>query len=183
MERNEMIEVLMEKVKVSREEAQAALENCDWDLLDSIIYCERKEKAEKQNEKTMVEVDIKENWEKSEDKKAHSENREDHFGGVGEVIGRIFRFIGKIIKKGNENFFEVRKANEKPIRISLTISILLLVILTLPSIVLLGLGLFWGYKYSIYGSSMNYDGVNTILEEVSKSAETVKKDFKEGYEK
>lgn len=47
MERNEMIEVLMEKGKVSREEAQAALENCDWDLLDSIIYLERKEKVKK----------------------------------------------------------------------------------------------------------------------------------------
>ena len=29
---------------------------------------------------------------------------------------------------------------------------------------------------------MNYDGVNTVFEEVSKSADTIKKDFKEGYD-
>ena len=183
MERNEMIEVLMEKGKVSREEAQAALENCDWDLLDSIFYLERKEKAEKKSEKTIIEVDIKENKENGEEKNTHNKSSQEHFGGVGEVIGRIFRFIGKVIRKGNENFFEVRKENEKPIRVSLTISVLLLVFLTIPSVVLLVLGLFCGYKYSIYGSSMNYDGVNTIFDEVSKSAESVKKDFKEGYEK
>lgn len=183
MERNEMIEVLVEKAKVSREEAEAALENCDWDLLDSIIYLERKEKTEKKNEKTIIEVDIKENRENNEQKKGHNKNSQEHFGGVGEVVGRIFRFIGKIIKRGNENYFEVRKDNEKPIRVSLTISILLLVFLTVPSVILLVLGLFCGYKYSIYGPSMNYDGVNNIFEEVSKSAETVKKDFKEGYEK
>lgn len=183
MERNEMIEVLMEKGKVSREEAQIALESCDWDLLDAIIYLERKEKAGKKNERTIIEVDIKENEENNDEKKTHSKNDQEHFGGVGEIIGRVFRFIGKVIRKGNENYFEVRRDNEKPIRVSLTISVILLVLLTIPTIVLLVLGLFCGYKYSIYGSSMNYDGVNTIFEEVSKSVESVKKDFKEGYEK
>ena len=49
--------------------------------------------------------------------------------------------------------------------------------------VLLIVGLFCGYKYSISGPDFNYDGVNNIFEEVSKSANHIKKDFKEGYEK
>ena len=36
MERDEMIKILMEKAKVSHEEAQEALQECDFDLLDSI---------------------------------------------------------------------------------------------------------------------------------------------------
>ncbi len=96
----------------------------------------------------------------------------------------MFRFIGKFIKKSNKNFFEIRKDKEKPIRISLTISILFLIFLSVPTIVLLIVGLFCGYKYSISGPDFNYDGVNNIFEEVSKSAEHIKKkDFKEGYEK
>lgn len=183
MERNEMIEVLMEKAKVSREEAEAALQNCNWDLLDSIIYLERNGKTENAHEKTIIEVDIIENNDGSS-KGSHKEKTyNDDFGGIGEVVGRIFRFVGKVIKKGNENYFQIKKESEKPIRISLTISVLVLVLLTIPSVVLLVLGLFCGYKYSIEGPSMNYAGVNTIFEEVSKSAETVKKDFKEGYEK
>ena len=94
----------------------------------------------------------------------------------------MFKFLGKFIRKGNENFFEVRKENEKPIRISLTISLLLLIFLSVPCIILLIVGLFCGYKYSISGPSMNYEGVNTVFEEVSKSADTIKKDFKEGYD-
>lgn len=178
MERNEMIEILIEKANISREEAQEVLEKCNWDLLDSIIYLERRGKVENNEATTIIEVK-EEEQEKKEDNKKHDEK----FGGIGEVIGRIFKFVGKFIKKGSNHFFEVRKENEKPIRISLTISILLLIFLSVPSIVLLIVGLFCGYKYSISGSNVNYDGVNNIFEEVSKSADTIKKDFKEGYEK
>ena len=178
MERNEMIEILIGKANVSREEAQEVLEKCNWDLLDSIIYLERRGKVENNEGPTIIEVK-EEEQEKKENNKKHDEK----FGGIGEAIGRIFKFVGRFIKKGNNHFFEVRKENEKPIRISLTISILLLIFLSVPSIVLLIAGLFCGYKYSISGSNVNYDGVNNIFEEVSKSADTIKKDFKEGYEK
>ena len=177
MERNEMIEVLMGKANVSREEAQEVLEICNWDILDSIIYLERRGKVENNETTTIIEVKAEEQEKKEENKK-----HEEKFGGIGEVIGRMFKFLGKFIRKGNENFFEVRKESEKPIRISLTISLLLLIFLSVPSIVLLIVGLFCGYKYSISGPSMNYEGVNTVFEEVSKSADTIKKDFKEGYD-
>ena len=177
MERNEMIEVLMGKANVSREEAQEVLEICNWDLLDSVIYLERRGKVENNETTTIIEVKAEEQEKKEENKK-----HEEKFGGIGEVIGRMFKFLGKFIRKGNENFFEVRKESEKTIRISLTISLLLLIFLSVPSIVLLIVGLFCGYKYSISGPSMNYEGVNTVFEEVSKSADTIKKDFKEGYD-
>lgn len=177
MERNEMIEVLMGKANVSREEAQEVLEICNWDLLDSVIYLERRGKVENNETTTIIEVKAEEQEKKEENKK-----HEEKFGGIGEVIGRMFKFLGKFIRKGNENFFEVRKESEKPIRISLTISLLLLIFLSVPCIILLIVGLFCGYKYSISGPSMNYEGVNTVFEEVSKSADTIKKDFKEGYD-
>ena len=103
MERNEMIEVLMRKVNVSREEAQEVLEICNWDLLDAIIYLERRGKVE--NNETATIIEVKE--EEQEKKEDHKKN-EEKFGGIGEVIGRMFKFLGKFIKKGNENFFEIR---------------------------------------------------------------------------
>lgn len=177
MERNEMIEVLMGKANVSREEAQEVLEICNWDLLDSVIYLERRGKVENNETTTIIEVKAEEQEKKEENKK-----HEEKFGGIGEVIGRMFKFLGKFIRKGNENFFEVRKESEKPIRISLTISLLLLIFLSVPSIVLLIVGLFCGYKYSIGGLNMKCDGVNDVFEKVSESADTIKKDFKKGYE-
>lgn len=175
MERNEMIETLMRKANISNEEAVRVLEECNWDLLDAIVYLERKGKVENNDTTAIIEVkEYKE--EKKEEKK-----QEDTFGGIGEVIGRIFKFIGKFIKQGNNHFFEVRKDTEKPIRISLTISVLFAVFLSIPTLVLLIVGLFCGYKYSISGPKGEFKEVNNIFEEVSKSADTIKKDFKDGY--
>ncbi|MBU5484274.1 DUF4342 domain-containing protein [Clostridium sp. MSJ-11] len=178
MERNEMIEIIIAKANVTREEAIDALEKCNWDVVDSIIYLERSGKVENNEVTTIVEVK-----EEEQDKKEDSKKHEERYGGIGEIIGKIFKFIGMFIKKGSENFFEIKKENEKPIRVSLTISILLLIFLSVPTIALLVIGLFCGYKYSLSGSHNNYNGVNNVFEKVSESADTIKKDFKEGYEK
>lgn len=175
MERNEMIEVIIAKANITREEAIEVLEKCNWDIVDSIIYLERSGKIENNETTTIIEVK-----EENQDNKKNSKKHKDGYGGIGEIIGRIFKFIGKVIKKGNENYFEIKKENEKPIRVSLTISLLLLVFLSVPTIVLLVIGLFCGYKYSLAGANINYDGVNTVFEKASESADTIKKDFKEG---
>ena len=177
MERNEMIKKLMEKAYVTHEEAQEVLEKCNWDLLDAKIYLERSGKVENNYTTTIIEIN-------EEDQKKEDRNKKKHesYGGIGEVIGRIFKGLGKIISKGNKNYFEVKKDNEKPIRISLTISILLLLFFMPPTVILLIIGLFCGYKYSVGGPNMNCDGVNDVFEKVSESADTIKKDFKKGYE-
>ncbi|MGG7177334.1 DUF4342 domain-containing protein [Clostridium paraputrificum] len=176
MERNEMIKVLMEKTKVSYEEAEEVLQNCDWDLLDSIIYLERKGKVENNEATTIIEV-------VEGKKKESNENKKEESGGIGEIIGRIFRFIGKVISKGNKNHLEINKENEKPIKISLTISAILLIFAFFPVVILLVAGLFFGYKYSITGPNIKSDKVNEIFHKAAESADNIKDDFKEGYNK
>ena len=194
MERDIMIKRLMEKADITTEEAVEVLERCNWDLLDAIIYLERRGKLRGSKSETIIDVVPVENYKNTYkqdeannqeyDAKAHGEEKkEESCGGIGELIGRMFKFIGKLIKKGNNNFFDAKKENEKPIRIPLTISILFLIFLSIPSIVLLIVGLFFGYKYSISGPDIKCDGVNDIFEEVSKSADNLKRDFKEGYQK
>ena len=177
MERDEMIKKLMDKAHVTHEEAQEVLEKFNWDLLDSIIYLERSGKVENKDTTTIIE--IKEEEQKKED---NTKKNHESYGGIGEIIGRIFKGLGKVISKGNKNYFEVKKDNEKPIRISLTISILLLLFFMPPTVILLIIGLFCGYKYSIGGPNMKCDGVNDVFEKVSESADSIKKDFKKGYE-
>ncbi|MGL4453255.1 MAG: DUF4342 domain-containing protein [Sarcina sp.] len=115
--------------------------------------------------------------------KDYKDENSESFKGIGEIIGRIFRFIGKIIKKGNTMYLEVKKDGEKTIRISLTLSVIFLVFLSVPTIILLVTGLFMGYKYSVSSKDMNCAGVNSMFDEISKSADTIKKDFKEGFNK
>ncbi len=47
MERNEMIEIIIEKANITREEAIEVLEKCNWDIIDSIIYLEKNGKIRK----------------------------------------------------------------------------------------------------------------------------------------
>ena len=177
MERKEDVEILMKKAKVGYQEAKEALEKCNWDMLDAIIYLERSGKVENNDTTTIIEV--------SEIREEKSDNRENEkekeYGGIGQVVGRIFKFMGKIISKGNKNFFEVKKENEKPVRIPLTVAILLLLFLFPPTMILLVVGLFCGYKYSLSGPNINCKCVNDAFEKVSESADTIKNDFQKGY--
>lgn len=178
MERNEMIKVLMEKTKVSHEEAEEALQECDFDLLDAIIYLERKGKVE--NNQTNIIIEAAEES-KEENKKENEGKHKKKCGGIGEVIGKIIKFIGKAIDKGNKNNFEISKDSKKPIKISLTISALLLIVAFWPVAILLVVGLFSGYKYSITGPDIKTDKVNDIFDKASESADNIKDDFKEEY--
>lgn len=178
MERNEMIKVLMEKANVSHEEAEEVLQKCNWDVIDSIVYLERKRKVENSETSTIIEVAVES---EEENKKENDKNYKKKCGGIGEVIGRMIKFIGKAIGKGNENYFEIRRENKKPIKISLTISAFLLIIAFWPVAILLLVGLFFGYKYSITGPDINTNKVNDFLDKASESADNIKDDFKEGY--
>ena len=171
MERIEMVEKLMSKANVGYEEAQQALESTNWDLLDSMVYLERQGKVKTSQENKSI-VLAKES---SEDKKEKKQ------GGVGAMFGRVCRFVKNLIKKGNENYFEINKEGEKPIKISLTISTLLLIIAFSPVVVLLIVGLFLGYKYSLTGPDMKCNTVNDILGKASSSAEDIKNDFNREY--
>ncbi len=180
MERIEMIEILKDKTKVSHEEAEAALEKSDWDLLDAIIYLERQGKSENSETTTIITLD-KDSY-KEENEESHDEKKEESCDGFGKTLGKLFRFVGKIIKKGNVNYFVIKKQEEGPIKISLTISAILLLVAFAPVAVLLVLGLLCGYKYSIVGPNVN-NKVNDIFGKASESAQNMKNDFKEGYKK
>lgn len=171
MERIEMVEKLMSKANVGYEEAQQALESTNWDLLDAMVYLERQGKVKTSQENKSI-VLAKES---SEDKKEKKQ------GGVGAMFGKVCRFVKNLIKKGNENYFEINKEGEKPIKISLTISTLLLIIAFSPVVVLLIVGLFLGYKYSLTGPDMKCNTVNDILGKASSSAEDIKNDFNREY--
>ena len=171
MERIEMVEKLMSKANVSYEEAQQALEKNNWDLLDAMVYLERQGKVKTSQENKSIVL----TKESSEDKKEKKQ------GGVGAMFGRVCRFVKNLIKKGNENYFEINKEGEKPIKISLTISTLLLIIAFWPVVVLLVVGLFLGYKYSLTGLDIKCDTVNDILGKASSSAEDIKNDFNREY--
>ncbi|NLK96206.1 MAG: DUF4342 domain-containing protein [Clostridiales bacterium] len=173
MERIEMVEKLREKANVSYEEAQEALEKSNWDILDAMIYLEKQGKVKTLEINNVIVSD--------EAKNNDNEKKTEKCGGIGSVIGRFFKFLGNLISKGNINYFEIKRGEEKPIKISLTITIILLILAFWPVAILLVIGLFMGYKYSIVGPNIKSPVVNDIMSKASSSAENIKSDFQEGY--
>lgn len=178
MKRIEMIEMLMNKANIGSEEAEEVLKKFDWDLLDSIVYLERQGKIENKDDKRVVNVEQEGH---SENHNKDSKYNNEKSNGVGALMGRIFRGIGNVIRKGNENYVDISKDGEKPIRISLTVSAILTIIASVPVVVLAVIGLFLGYKYSIVGPNINAHKVNDVLKDISKEAQNIKNDFNQGY--
>ena len=173
MTKNEMIEKLMKKFNVTREEAEKALEICDNDLLDAVIYLEKKKR--RNNDDTLI-LDLKKESEYKEEKEEGS------LDGIREILRRVCKVIGKIIRKGNESSLNIKKNNEKPIKIPLTLLVILLFVCMPLVLILAVVGLFCGYEYTLSGKKSQYDSVNTVFKEVSKTATIIKDEVKNGYE-
>ena len=118
---------------------------------------------------------------KKEGNENQNQNQNQNAGGIGELLGRFFRFLGRMIKKGNTNYFLITKENEKPIKIPITLFVILLLVAFWPVVIILAIGLFLRYKYSFTGPNINGGQVNDVMSKVSDTAQNIKNDFEKGY--
>ena len=168
MDHFEKVEKLREKANVSYDEAKAALEATNWDLLDAMVLLERQGKV-KQN--------IANFTTQKEPPKEEPDAPEEEKCSFGEVVGRFFRWVGKIIQKGNENYFNVTKKEEKIISIPVKVFVLLLFFMFWIIVPLVIIGLFCGYGYSFQGPHLGKKQVNDVMEKASTVANDIKKDI------
>ena len=167
MEKMEKVEALRNKAGVTYEEAKAALEANNWDVLDAMIALEKEGKV-KQTSSSKAEVltgdVVTENGQKSS-----SEPKRRKF----------MNWIKDILRKANRNAFEVSKDG----KIILTVPVLVFVIVLLFAfhivIPLMIIGLFFSIKYHFSGPdvhSMDVD-INAAMDSASRTAENLKDEF------
>lgn len=163
MDHYEMVEKLREKTKVTYEEAKAALEACDWDVLDALVLLENEGKVKQEEEAHYT----------TQEKQTASAKTASH----AHVNGaKIRRTVTNVVNRTNKNFFVVNRKDEEILRLPLTAFILLLVFLFHISLILLVVGLFCGARYSFKGDLFAKDTVNSVMD---KAADKVD-DFKKG---
>ena len=110
---------------------------------------------------------------KKEDKKC--------YGGSRRIFSRLIKFIGRLIKKGNENYLNIVKEGKEPLKINLTITVLFFLFAFWAGFIILVAGLFFGYRYFLDGPNFNNSRVNDYLGKASDAAQDIKSDFKDGY--
>ncbi len=155
MDHFEMVEKLRTKANVTYEEAKAALEASDWDMLDALVLLESEGKVnDSQGGK-------KYSTQEKQDKKFYVDVKPE----VKEGFGKVWAWIKSLFQKGNANQFVITRKGEELIAMPITVLVLLLICFWPFSIAVLFVGLFLGARYSFRGPNVNtaVDKVNDAL--------------------
>lgn len=172
----EQVEKLREKASVSFEEAKAALEACNDDLLDAIIWLEKRGKVNPPVAGGYYSSEHQSEGEK-EKESTHQETRQKQGESFSDMMKRFGRFCAKVINKGNANYFEVEKNGKIVISVPVTVLAISLIFFFWVVLPLLILGLFFGCRYRFRGHELGRDSVNRVMDTASDTAENIKKSF------
>ncbi|OQB15999.1 MAG: Elongation factor Ts, mitochondrial [Firmicutes bacterium ADurb.Bin193] len=174
----EQVEKLREKANVTYDEAKAALEASNDDILDAMIYLERNGKVPPPENNGFYTSQKQE--EKKPEQNSKSDYQTEHQMGqtFSRILGRIARGLARLISKGNVNSFEVWQKDKLLVSAPLTVLALLLIFAFWMIIPLLIVGLFFNCRYLFQGPDFQGSGVNDMMKSASEAAENIKNDFK-----
>ena len=174
MERYEMAELLSQKAGVSLEEARAALEENNWDMLDAMVALERAHKTAGPAVNMETEAGTGSGSPvrpvKNVSNKKHDPIFSNGFATIWDYVKKLFRI------SLDNNFVVVRR--DKQI---LAVPVLVLVVLLFASFGLMLLvliaGLFLGCLYRFEGRQLGRDDINSAMGKISDLAEDIKESF------
>lgn len=171
MDNFEKVEKLREKANVSYEEAKAALENSNWDMLDAMIYLEKNGKvfyAGSESYSTQREKIVIDQQPETED------GDENEFT---DTLKRFGKWCLKWIKRGNANYFRVTNKNKEVITIPITLLVVLLLFAFWVVLPLLVVGLFFNMRYRFEGPNIRAVDLNQAMDGAAETAENLKHEF------
>ena len=146
MTQYEMTEKLSEKMNVTLEEAKAALEANDWNMLDAALQLGQARGTAKKAEAAQ---------------------------GCG-ILKKIGGAVHGLIARGNRNRFTVRRNDATVVELPVTILALLMLFSFGFCAFLLVIGLFAGCRYSFSGQDLGREGINSALDKAADAAEHMK---------
>ena len=165
----ELVEKLRQRANVTYDEAREALDACGDDLLDAVIFLEKKGKVPSPDGGGSY--SSKSNGQSSAGQsgayKSHARNH-DSFG---DVLGKFISWICDLVKKGFIHTFNVSRKGQS----LLTIPVILLIILACAAfwivVPLLIIGMFLECRYTFGGPDSDNEGINSVIDKVSKATD------------
>ena len=171
MDNLEKVEKLRERANVSYEEAKAALEQSDWDLLDAMVKLEKSGKtAGPRQSDFRTSAETQEDYVAVKDKVMEQQNKKVH---VGRTLGDVFRSFFRVCR---DNAFCVNRAGEQVFRLPLIAMLVILLFTWKILIPVMIIALFFGFRYSFEGKDELKDA-NKFMD----TAGNVVESFKEGW--
>lgn len=165
----EMVELLRQKANVSYEEAKAALEAANWDLLDAIVLLEKEGRVADGGAAYSTGT---KRQEKSEKKKQSEPS------GFRQGMRSLGSLLRRVLDYCNRNFVVASKNGSEILSLPLTAVVLLLFPLGWLMLILVVVGLFCGVRYSLRGEHPANEKVNDYIHKAESAVEHMKEEFR-----
>ncbi len=164
MDTFEKVEKLREKANVTFEEAKAALEEANGDLLDAMILLEKQGKAETRRESYSTKDEETDLMVVDEPKK-----KEKHGNAFTDKVKSLWH-------KSCENYFVIEREEKVMLNLPIWVFVIILIFSWHVTLVAMIVALFFGCKYSFKGED-EMKTANTVCEKATEAAEKVKEEY------
>ena len=162
MDHFEMVEKLRAKANVSYEEAKAALEASDWDILDALVLLESEGKVK--GSEPAKEYTTQEKKEETWTKYTATAK-----SGFSDGLEKMWAWVKQAFQKGNHNQFVINRRGDEMIAMPITVMALLMICFWPFSMIVLFVGLFLGCRYSFRGPDVG-GKVNAMMDKAQEKA-------------
>lgn len=170
----EQVEKLRARANVSYDEAKAALDATNGDLLEALIYLEKQGKVKAPQGNGYYSNEAAEPQDAAgQDRGAY--RQAERGSSFGDLLKRFGSFCLRLLRKGNTNTFEVMKGDESKASIPVTVLVLLLVFAFWVTLPLMVIGLFFGLRYRFQGPDLGRESVNRAMDGVANAADDLKR--------
>lgn len=169
MDHFEMVEKLRQKAQVSYEDAKSALEACDWDLLDALVYLEQQGKLQNEH---------KASYSTKQEPGPAPKQAPNYRGGV---FQRLFDLLVSLVNRLNEVDLEVKRAGKTMFTLPVIAFVLLLIFAFWITLPLMAVGLFFGLRYRFRGAK-GVEGVNRVMDKAAEMMDNIKSGSHDGEE-
>lgn len=173
MEHFEKVEKLRQRANVSYEEAKQALEACEWDMLDAMVYLEKLGKVESPKQESYSTSFDGQPQYVSVPETVRRNGEYSYQEGFGSKMKRL---ISKMWKIGKENYFRVSRNGEEIIKIPVWIFVVAMLFAWHTLVIIMIVSLFFDCHYSFCGKA-DLSGVNDAMEKASTLADKVKDEY------
>ena len=166
-----MVEKLRQKTNISYEEAKAALEANNWDLLDAMIALEKQGKVH-DNASTYSTAN------NASDAKYEPVNATASANGANNGFKDFCDWCKDIFHKSWVNTFCVKKDDKVVMQMPIIIFILLLIFcfwIVLPFMIV---GLFFSCRYAFMGENIKSEDLNNVMSKATDYAEDLRENIK-----
>ena len=177
-EKLEKVELVREKTGVSYEDARAALEQTDYDLLDAVVLLERQGKTSKHSaSNSTAHADDGSNTQMVEAQLIY-ENDTKRMG-FEEKLNRLFVWIQNLLRRSLDIKLVATKHGVQSFSIPLLLVILLLILAFWIVLPLLVVSLFFDFRYHFEGISSITVDLNDLSQKASDTADYIKREAKD----